>query len=368
MPLLSAGAWLFLAGFQIVRDRWHTWTETFFLFACIFAGFYAIGDWLFFNVQEGPASDQRVFLAALISISSLVLAEAFVLLFTLVYVDRMRRRYWLVAVASAGVLLMVWTPGLLITSVEPGPIHVPIFNLGAFLVLLAFVLFCSLVGIYNLYRLYKIVRTSSPTLARRAAGLTIVFTVVLILGLATNGYLGLKRNTEIPPPFSTLLIFVAVAAYMVLFPVGQGRISEVIRRFQARRYSIKAVFLTYNDGTLIGAKAMPGETMIDQDLFGATLDVIQNFMRTSFPILRGKSLSSISHGNYTLVVEQARYTCLTVVLDGEETDQLRRQMRDLLLNFESENRKILEQWRGIPSEAHGTEDLLTAFYFEAPIA
>src|SRR5256885_10741288 len=138
------------------------------------------------------------------------------------------------------------------------------------------------------------------------------------------------------------------------------------RFFRPRRYSIKASFLTFEDGTLIGSKARPGETVIDQDLFGATLDVIQNFMRTSFPILRGKSLSSISHGTYTLVVERARHTYLTVVLEGEETDQLRRQMRDLLLEFETNNRAVLAQWRGMPEEAKGTDSMLSAVFAEAP--
>ncbi|TLZ77008.1 MAG: hypothetical protein E6K08_04510 [Methanobacteriota archaeon] len=126
------------------------------------------------------------------------------------------------------------------------------------------------------------------------------------------------------------------------------------------------MFLTYEDGTLIGSKARPGETAIDQDLFGATLDVIQNFMRTSFPMLHGKSLSAIVQGPYVLVMERARYAYLTVVLEGQESDQLRRQMRDLLLSFEDRNREVLSQWQGIPSQALGTDEMLSQFFVEAP--
>jgi hypothetical protein len=164
------------------------------------------------------------------------------------------------------------------------------------------------------------------------------------------------------------LIFVAGSAYYTIFPIGRERISEAIRRFQARRYSIKAAFITFEDGTLIGSKVRPGEKVIDQDLFGATLDVIQNYMKTSVPILHGRSLSSITHGHYTLVLERARFTYLTVVLEGEETDQLRRQMRDLLLGFELNNRQVLAAWQGIPDEAKGTEDVFTDIFVEAPIA
>ena len=368
-PLVSAAAWLLLAALQVYRDRWHTWTETFFLFSCAFAGAYAIGDWLFFNAP--PNDPNLAGLYARISLTGITLAVNFFLLFTLVYVDRMRRGYWTFMLITGGLLLMIMTVGISHVTPPPpnsGALYVPFFNEVPFAIYLVYVTIYSVTGIRNLYRLRQIVRESSTALAGRATGLMVTFTLVLVLGLATNGLLGITQNDKIPPPLSTLLIFVAAMAYYTLFPVGRERISEAIRRFLARRYSIKAVFLTYKDGTLIGAKVRPGETSIDQDLFGATLDVIQNFMRTSFPILRGKSLSSISHGSYTLVVEQSRYGYLTVVLEGEESDQLRRQMRDLLRNFEEQNRRVLERWRGMPADATGTEDVLSSFFAEAPFA
>ncbi len=364
-PLASAAAWFVLATLQVYRDRWHTWTEAFFLFCCFFAGLYAIGDFLLFysRTYEGAR------LSTLISLTGLTLAVNFFLLFTLVYVDRMRRSYGVLMAVSIAMLLLVWGRGITdirLLSFEGQTLYVAFFDPFVFLAYLVYVVAFSVIGIWNLYRLYKIVRASSRTLARRAAGLMVTFTLVLVLGLVTNGLIGIAQ-LAIPPPLSTLLIFVAASAYYTLYPIGRERISEAIRMFQARRYSIKAVFLTFHDGTLIGAKTRPGETTIDQDLFGATLDVIQNFMRTSFPILRGKSLSSIVHGTYTLVIEKARMTYLTVVLEGEETDQLRRQMRDVLITFEGQNRLVLQKWQGVPSEARGTEQLLTGFFVESPL-
>src|SRR3989475_996567 len=364
-PLVSAAAWFILAALQIYRDRWHTWTEAFFLFCCFFAGLYAIGDWLLFH----SVSDVYARLSALVSLTGLTLAVNFFLLFTLVYVDRMRRSYGLLMTISIVMLLLLWGRG--ITDITPltfegQTLYVAFFDPYVLGLYLLYVITFSVLGIWNLYRLYKIVRASSKTLARRAAGLMVTFTLVLVLGLTTNGLIGVTR-LAFPPPLSTLLIFVAGSAYYTLYPIGRERISEAIRMFQARRYSIKAVFLTFHDGTLIGAKTKPGEATIDQDLFGATLDVIQNFMRTPVPILRGKSLSSIVHGTYTLVIEKARYCYLTVVLEGEETDQLRRQIRDVLITFEAQNRPALQKWQGVPSEARGTEELLTGFFVESPL-
>src|SRR3989442_4221849 len=99
----------------------------------------------------------------------------------------------------------------------------------------------------------------------------VTFTLVLVLGLSTNGILGLTGNQSFPPPLSTLLIFVAAIAYYTLYPIGRERISEAIRMFQARRYSIKAVFLTIHVGTLFGAKTKPGGMAIGPEHLLATL-------------------------------------------------------------------------------------------------
>jgi len=365
LPLVSATAWFALAALQVYRDRIHTWTETFFLAACFFAGFYAVADWLFFNAMN----DTSAFLAALMSLTSVALTVLFLFLFTLVYIGRMKRAYWSFTAVATGMLLLLWTNGLegVVRPPAGGGLYYPVFNPAGFLVFLVYIIAFSLGGVVNLYRLHRIVRESSAQLARRTRGLLLIFVLVLLLGIGTNGYLGLVRNQQIPPPFSTLLLVVAGATIYTLYPGSRQRISEAIRRFQARRYSIKAVLMTYEDGTLIGSKIRPGEKVIDQDLFGATLDVIQNFMRTSFPILRGKSLTSISHGSYTLIMERGRHTYLTVVLEGEESDQLRRQMRDLLLEFEAFNREVLANWQGIPAEARGTDELLGMFFIDEPL-
>src|SRR6266702_8658283 len=88
-PLFAASAWFLLAILQVYRDRWHTWTETFFLAACFFAGLYAVSDWLFFNAD--PARPDLAVVSAQASLGSLTLAAVFLLLFTAVYLDRMRR-------------------------------------------------------------------------------------------------------------------------------------------------------------------------------------------------------------------------------------------------------------------------------------
>ncbi len=319
LPLIAAFIWFGLAMMQVYRDRTHTWTESFFLFACFFAGLYAFSDWMFFNASN----NEGALVAARLSLTSVILTELFFLLFTVVYVGRMRRRYWLISAAAVLLVLFVWTAmvaGVVHPSAEG--LYLPVLDQMAFVVLLLYVMACGGVGVVNLYRVYRIVRDQSRGLARRAAGLVITFVTVLLLGLGTNGYLGVSQNTDIPPLFSTLLILVGGMTAYTLYPGGRERVSAAIRKFRARRYQIEGVYLVYNDGTLIASRGREGAAGLDRDLFSATLDVIQNFMRTSFPFLRGTSLRTIEHGSFRILIERGKWCYLTLVLSGEENDLL----------------------------------------------
>ena len=356
LPVVAAAAWFTIAGMQARRDRYHTWTEVFFLFACVFAGLYAVGDWLLFNATD----DSGAAFGAVVSLTSINLASLFFLLFTLVYIGKMRPVYW--ALTGPSLALIVAGPVVMLTGVirpGPGELYLPTFDPTAFGIFLAYIVVTGVLGVVNLARLHRIVRSQSKVLARRTAGLLVTFTAVVFLGLTTNGYLGITRNTQIPPLFSTLLIFVAGGVMVVLFPGGRERVSVAVRQWQASRYNVKAAFLIYQDGTLIGAKSQPGEVLIDNDLLTATLDVIHNYTRTSFPMLHVRWLKAVSFGDYILVTERVRSAYLTILLEGEESEQLRRQMRDLLREFEWRNYEVLTKWRGVPSEALGVDDLLS---------
>jgi len=122
---------------------------------------------------------------------------------------------------------------------------------------------------------------------------------------------------------------------------------------------VRAVFLTDRAGLLLASRVAPGERMVDRDLFGATLDVIQNFMRTSFPALRGGWLKTIRQGDRTLVLEPGEESLLTVLIQGDETEDLRAAMRSALRDFETQNRGRFRSAPVYPEDFRGTEELLS---------
>ncbi len=111
---------------------------------------------------------------------------------------------------------------------------------------------------------------------------------------------------------------------------------------RTERGAVKAAYLILLDGTLV-AKVGTTTSPLDDDLFSATLDVIQNFMRTSFPFLKGTFLRTIEHGNLRILIERGRYSYLTLLIEGLEESGFRNRMRQELQEFETKNAGILEQ-------------------------
>ncbi len=123
-----------------------------------------------------------------------------------------------------------------------------------------------------------------------------------------------------------------------------------------------AVLLTYMDGTLIGSRTRAGEALGDQDLLAGTLSLIQDFMRTSFPLLRGESLRTIVQGSHRLFIDSGEWTYLTVVVRGPEAAGLRATMHAQREDFERENQDCLVHWNGRAREVVGLDRILGSFF------
>lgn len=116
---------------------------------------------------------------------------------------------------------------------------------------------------------------------------------------------------------------------------------------------VLAGFLNHRSGLLMAHRVRSGEETIDEDILTGTLNAIQSFMRISFPILRGKDLRAIAQGDHTLLIERGDFVYLSLVVLGEDSDALRRRMRERIGDFEERNRAMLERWEGdvtLPAE------------------
>src|SRR3989442_8791198 len=359
--IITAVTWYIIVAFQVRRDRMRTWTEAFFLSGCFFVATYALSDFYFF--QEG--TEEKARLAAGLSLSSVTLASFFFLLFSKVYLGRMRYIY-LVILVPAIIFIPFFFSRIFLPTLfrqQASDPWVPQFEPSLFGLWAIVMGVPALLGLYYLFQTHRIVKGQNARLGKRTAAIFGTLAAVVFSGLFTNALFGSVPSLQtIPPPFSSLLAIPGAMTLYALAPISRERVSEVLRRFLARQYELQGAFLVFNDGTVIAARGKEGTATLDRDIFAATLDVIQNFMRGSFPLLRGTSLKTIEHGSHRILIETGRFSYLTLILDGEENDLLRRQIRDELLAFESENSQVLRKWRGLSSDAVGAEPLLDRLF------
>lgn len=355
LPLASAVLMYAIVAVQLLRDRYKTWTESFFLAGFFFAGTYALADFLFFTA---PSYDSAFF-AAKVSISSLTMSVLFLLLFTTLFLRKMKWWYMVFVIPALLALVAVWS-GMVTGVRQTSWGWVVTYNHDVYLAWLACIVMYLHVAIINMFRAYKATKKMSRTIASRTLGIMFALLGGLAVGMATNAYFG-AAGIDTVPLFSTVLAIPSLATLLVILPLTRERVAGAAKHMASHRCEVRATYLVHADGTLIVSRSTMTEMKVDKDIFSATLDVIQNFMRTSFPTLSGKWLKTIEQGDLKILIERGRFTFLALVIKGEENDILRRQMKDILATFETKNDARLSNWRGIAQEAQGTEQVLNAF-------
>ncbi len=356
LPLLSALSMYAIVAVQILRDRFRTWTESFFLAGFFFGGTYALTDFMFFTAQTYEAA----FFAAKLSLSALSMCVLFFFLFTAVFLRKMKNDLLFGALPTTFILVMTWS-GMLVGVRQTSWGWVAVYDSTLFLTWILYIVVYISLGISNMQRCRKRAMEMSGTIASRTKGIMLALLASLALGIGTNGYFA-AAGFDTVPLFSTFVMIPGLATLAVVVPLTREKVANAAREWKSSRYEVSSTYLVHADGTLIISKSNFSEMKVDKDIFTATLDVIQNFMKTSFPYLSGKWLKTIDHGDMKILLERGKYTFLVVVIKGEENDILRRQMKDLLSTFEAKNAEKLMHWRGISQDAQGTDQMMNAFF------
>ncbi|MCI4371189.1 MAG: hypothetical protein L3J78_00915 [Thermoplasmata archaeon] len=355
--LASAAVWLAVVGFQVSRYRYRTWTEAFLLGTCACFVLYAAGDVVVFWASS-PAD---AWLAEVLGTGALTMSAAFFVLFAAALHGRPLRDLTLVCV-PCGVMIVLGPLLLVAPPIATGggiPTFLPRYTPLGLALWAAYIDAYGLTGIVPLYRSYREIRAQVQVSAGRA--FAFLMAAICVMGLWTSWNVAvLVLRDATPPFFSAALVVPGIIALVGSLPPTRTGFMGSLHQAKRGKYGVQAAFLLHKGGLLIHSSDVWREVGVDADLFGATLDVIQNFMRTSFPTLGSPGLRSVAFGNRTLVIERGRYTYLVLVLAGQDDEILRWTMRDLLRGFEGRNAEVLRNWSGVPSETRGTGEMLTA--------
>lgn len=366
-PLVTVAVWLSIAGYLVRTQRHRTWTERFFLGMALCVAAYGLSDVLFFQIAwPGPAGLDPATLAeanvlASASVISIMLVGLFLCLYGVSLASRFRRGMLALVIPLAFFVAVI--PVALFASFEAtagvgSPVE-PVYSTTWLYPWLSFTSALWLLGILGVTKAFLEIRALNRTLANRIGLILLGLAIAVLAGAATNAMVAINA-VQAPPLFSSFLSIPGILIFFAVRPSTYTSLNDALLRRKAASYEIKGAFLTFSDGTLIGSQTAPGEDMIDADSFSATLDVISNFMRTSFPTLRGRWLKSIRHGDYTLVIERGQFVSVTLIISGMENDQLRREMIGQLDAFEAANGRRLEKWRGVSEDAVGVDRMLTS--------
>ncbi len=354
IPMSTFIVWSLIGIYQIYRGRTRTLTEIGFIFGSLAWAGYALADWLVFHT---PATDPAMALVmAKIAVSFVTLAAFFLLLFTKLFLTRPHRTDILLALPCGLALSLVWSG--MMTGVKSAPWRwTALFDESLFLVWLLYVVVYASVAIWYIYRTYIVVREESRFLGRRVFGIFTSLLATLALGLGTNTIFH-ALGIGLMPLFSSMLLLPGIITLYVLVPLSKERISGVMRKWKSRMYQVLGVYLIYENGTLIASKTSIEDRTVDEDIFSATLDAIQTFMRTSFPLLLGKWLRRIEHGDVRILIERGKKSYLAVIIQGEDTDTLWIKMKESVERFERMNELELMDWSGAADDLNQVSETL----------
>ncbi len=356
-PLVTGGIWLALAGYAVARERYRTWTEILFMVTAACVAGYALADVAFYNAAT--SSDATVALLVSLSFRTL-LASVFVLLAAVLH-SRLQWRLAVIAVpaAAAFAILALGPVQGVVPATGTGVAFAATYVPALWDAWLALLLGMAVIGLALFALLFVRIRRFTAAYGRRMLIVLGAVTAALVVGEAVDIYA--PAFGVFPPPLlSSLLAIPGAAAFVALSPDRETPFLEAARKWKAKDYRARAALLTYGDEVLLGSAVPPGESAVDGNFFSSTLEVVQDFMRTSFPMLKGRWLRSIEQGEYTFVFERGTYTCLILLIQGKENDQLRRLMREALRAIEADNLEPLEHWRNNPEDVHGVDAALAA--------
>lgn len=361
LPLATFVVWSVIVGTQLARRRIRTLTEVSFVIGSFSWAGYALADWVFFHAPDAATAT----LWAAISVTFVTLATFFLLFFSKLFLTRTDKWDLLLIAPFGFALVLVW--GGMVQGARPAWWGWQgIFDPAIFLVWLVFVITYAMVAVWYIYRTYLVVREDSQFLGRRLFGIFISLLLTFVLGIGTNTVFE-TMGIGLMPLFSSLLVAPGLITLYVLVPMGKQRISSAMGRWKSTRYETLGVFLIYENGTLIASKTAIQDQKVDDDIFGATLDAIQTFMRTSFPLLIGKWLRRIEHGDVKILIERGRYSYIAVVIRGEDPDTLWIKMKEAVQRFEARNVARLVDWNGVTDDLSVVAETLEGMFADRAV-
>ena len=120
---------------------------------------------------------------------------------------------------------------------------------------------------------------------------------------------------------------------------------------------LEQVFLMDYNGIRV-ASARRHDSNIDLDLAGGMLTAVSEFLRDAFKAEKKDSVRTIGMGRFKLLVEHAPPVYMALVFTGDETPELRQDVRAILSSVLAAHGEMLKQWDGNRAGMEDVDGLL----------
>jgi hypothetical protein len=120
---------------------------------------------------------------------------------------------------------------------------------------------------------------------------------------------------------------------------------------------LEQVFLMDYNGIRV-ASVRRQDSNIDLDLAGGMLTAVSEFLRDAFKAEKKDSVRTIGMGRFKLLVEHAPPVYMAIVFTGDETPELRQDVRAILSKVLAAHGEMLKQWDGNRAGMEDVDGLL----------
>jgi hypothetical protein len=165
--------------------------------------------------------------------------------------------------------------------------------------------------------------------------------------------------------YDLLIIFVFITILMVL-----GISGTIISKYYGN-FVVNELFLIYKNGCLIIHQSNEdfNRTDADVDIISAMFTAVQDFTRDSFANIKQSGgsedenwkLKKLEFQNNNIILERGELVYLAVVFSGRLGRRLKNDLRELRLEIETKNQKVLDNWDGDLDLLDGIEGIIKKY-------
>ncbi|MCG2825728.1 MAG: tetratricopeptide repeat protein, partial [Thermoplasmatales archaeon] len=144
----------------------------------------------------------------------------------------------------------------------------------------------------------------------------------------------------------------------MLFVNAFRNVAEHLIPLKEEFATIEEVFLINRAGVVMAHESKT-EGGIDSDIVGGMLTAVQDFVKDSFADKASVSgLARLDYGDKKILMEHGRTVFVTIVISGQESDEIRNDMKNVVSVIEKDYINVVEKWNGDISKLSGIKNII----------